>query len=234
MTLDVIGAGFGRTGTASLKAALERLGFDRCYHMYEVYAHPEHAAVWLRANAGEAVDWDVLFDGYRSTVDWPACTFWRELLAAAPNAKVVLSVRPSDRWYESFHETIYQVLIRPTPDDLEDWLATLLRLGAEVVRERTFGAHFEELTRDDIIAVYEAHNAAVNADVPSERLLVFDVAEGWAPLCAFFGLPVPDEPFPNVNDRDQFRDLHGLGPVSRPPPTEGELADRVRAVTDGA
>ena len=234
MGLDVIGAGFGRTGTLSLKTALEALGFDRCYHMYEVYSHPEHATAWLRANAGEPVDWNDVFDGYRSTVDWPACTFWRELLTASPNAKVVLSVRPTDRWYQSFHETVYQALVRPVPEPAPDWLATIFRFATEVVKQRTFGDRFEDLSRDEIVAVYEAHNAQVVAEVPPEQLLVFDVAEGWQPLCEFLAVPVPKEPFPNINDRDQFRQLHGLGPNARIPPTREQLADRVREVTESS
>jgi hypothetical protein len=233
MQLDVIGAGFGRTGTASLKTALERLGFGPCYHMYEVYSHPDHATAWLRANAGEAVNWDDVFEGYRSTVDWPACTFWRELLTACPNAKLVLSVRPPDRWYDSFHETIYQALVRPTPADAPDWIATLLRFTSEVVKKRTFGDKFEELTRDEIIGVYEAHNAAVVAEAPKDQLLVFDVAEGWSPLCGILGVAAPSEPFPNINDREQFRELHGLqSSTLREPPDRDELARRVRAITD--
>ena len=107
MALEIIGAGFGRTGTLSLKFALERLGYLSCYHMIEVIKRPDHARVWSRAHRGESVDWESLFDGFRATVDWPACNLWRELLAAFPEAKVVLSLRDADRWYESVMATIY-------------------------------------------------------------------------------------------------------------------------------
>src|SRR5580765_8272638 len=113
--LDVIGAGLGRTGTLSLKLALEHLGFGPCYHMYEVYEHPEHAEAWIAAVSGGYVNWRQVLDGYHSTVDWPACTFWRELLAWSPEAKVVLSVRDIDAWYASFTNTVQRVIEHPRP-----------------------------------------------------------------------------------------------------------------------
>ena len=107
MTLDVIGAGFGRTGTMSLKVALEELGFGPCYHMSEVFAHPEHVELWRAAAQGKEVDWEQIFGGYRATVDWPACSFYGELMEKYPDAKVILTVRDPQRWYESAYNTIY-------------------------------------------------------------------------------------------------------------------------------
>jgi hypothetical protein len=214
--LDVIGAGLGRTGTLSLKVALERLGFGPCYHMTEVYAHADHPVAWLRANQGQA-DWPGIFDGYRATVDWPGCTFWEELLEVSPQAQVILSVRPADRWYESFHATVEPILLDPAP-------SLLGRFATEVVAQRTFG-DLAGLSREDVIAVYQAHNQAVLAGVPTAQLLTYDVSEGWGPLCAFLGVDAPAEPFPNVNDRSQFaavqRDALRRSPFaakpSRPP-----------------
>jgi hypothetical protein len=236
MGLDVIGAGFGRTGTLSLKTALERLGFERCYHMYEVLGNLPSTAWWIAADRGEPVDWEVVFDGYRATVDWPGCAFWRELVEAYPDAPVVLSVRPPERWFASFHETIYQVMLRerPPPSELPPELAQLLEFADRTVRLRSFGEGLADMTRDQIIGAYEAHNAAVVAGVPAERLLVFDVAEGWEPLCRFLEVEVPGEPFPNVNDRDQFKALFGLGDDLREPPTEATMAELEARFRDAA
>ena len=212
MPFEVIGAGFGRTGTLSLKGALEQLGFGPCYHMYELLSHLDHAPIWLAASAGEPVDWSVVFGDYRATVDWPACAFWAELHAAYPDAKVLLSVRPPERWYASFHDTIYQVMIRPLPESVTfpPELLNAFAVGQQIVQDRSFGPDFAELDRDGILAAYEGHNAAVRAGVPAAQLLEFDVAEGWDPLCAFLGVDVPDTEFPNVNDRAMFRQLFGL------------------------
>lgn len=204
MPLEVIGAGFGRTGTLSLKTALEQLGFGRCYHMLEAIANPAHGPTWVAAADGEPVDWAALFEGYRATVDWPACAFWRELAEAFPDAKVLLSVRPPDRWYDSFRSTIYEVLTRPLPDPPPPpELLPLFDMGKRVVTDRSFGGQLG--SREEIIASYEAHNAEVRRTVAPDRLLELDVAEGWEPLCRFLGVEVPDEPFPNVNDRAFFR-----------------------------
>ena len=122
MSLKVIGAGFGRTGTTSLKAALERLGFDRCYHMFEFMEHPEHAKYWDAASKGKPVDWNALFEGYQSTLDWPGCSYYRDLMQRYPEAKVLLTVRDSEKWYQSAQKTIF----RP-PGDWRDVLRFLLR-----------------------------------------------------------------------------------------------------------
>ena len=193
MALRVIGAGWGRTGTFSLYTALERLGF-RTHHMHEVFQHPEQAEAFARAAEGDA-DWDVLYAGYDATVDWPGATFWQELADHYADALVLLSVRDPAKWYDSFHETIYQPLTAP---DQGDWGAMVRALILE--RDLEGNPH----DRDDVIAAFERHNAEVIAKIPPERLLVYDVAEGWAPLCAFLDVDEPDEPFPHVNDRASF------------------------------
>lgn len=215
MALDVIGAGFGRTGTLSLKTALEHLGFERCHHMMEVMANPAQAPVWTAACRGERVDFDALLAGYRATVDWPACVFWRELMAAYPDAKILLSVRPSARWFASFRSTIYEVMTRQLPQGVEipAPFADVAEMGAAVVRDRSFGRDLAAMTEAEIIATYEAHNQSVRDGVPDDRLLEFDVVQGWAPLCAFLEVDVPDEPFPNMNDTAQFRQMFGLAPL---------------------
>ncbi len=216
--LQVIGAGFGRTGTLSLREALVRLGFGPCDHMTNNFAHPERFALWLEAarrkRAGEPIDWRPLFAGYRATVDWPGVYFWRELAEAHPNAKVILTVRDPDRWYESARSTIYAASQARDDDLATRLIATLVawldpragrgfRVVQETVWDGTFGGRFAD--REAALAIYAAHSREVEATIPPERLLVFDVKQGWGPLGAFLGVPIPDgEPFPHVNDAADF------------------------------
>jgi hypothetical protein len=200
MALSVIGAGFGRTGTMSLKLALEALGLGRCYHMTEVFPNPEAPGLWNRAAAGTLGDWDEIFGDYGATTDWPACTFYRELADRYPEAKVVLSVRDPGKWFDSTQATIFA-----------DSTSAMIQ-GSPVVSlmEKIVWKHFDGRIhdREHCIAVYERHNAEVKAAISPERLLVYDPAEGWAPLCAFLGLPVPDFPMPKANSREEFHTEH--------------------------
>jgi Sulfotransferase domain len=201
MTLEVLGAGFGRTATMSLKLALERLGFAPCYHMAEIERRREHADVWLRAARGQGPDWRDLFAGYAAAVDWPVATFWRQILAAHDDAKIVLTVRDAAEWYDSFRETIVAKALGPAPPGSLP-VKPLYDLSRTVILEGTFGGR--ALDRAHAIAVYERHNADVVAALEPERLLVFDPADGWEPLSRFLGRPVPDEPFPHANRRSSF------------------------------
>lgn len=202
--LEVIGAGFGRTGTASLKAALEHLGFGPCYHMFEIIAAPERIEPWGRAVEGGEPNWAEVFDGYRSTVDWPGCAYWSELAAAHPGAKVILSVRDPQRWYDSVHDTIYQ-FVKQEPSG-EDALTTRLRpVLQRMIWDGTFDGRFED--RAHAVEVFERHNERVRRDVPEQRLLEFRVEQGWEPLCRFLDAEVPAEPFPHVNDAASIHEL---------------------------
>jgi hypothetical protein len=202
MPLSVIGAGFGRTGTLSLRIALERLGLGPCYHMLEVFQHPKHIRLWDRAADGKPVDWEKLLGGYRSAVDWPVCAFYWELAMRYPEAKVILTVREPESWYRSAAETILRVMTQPLPEG-DAVLQAQLRMARKLIVEQTLGGWYEN--REHAIAVYERHNAAVKRTIPPERLLVYEVAHGWEPLCRFLGLPVPEEPFPQVNTTEEFR-----------------------------
>lgn len=196
--IEVIGAGWGRTGTFSLKSALERLGFGPCYHMFDlVRHHPEHAADWLAAARHEPVDWDRVLDGYRSAVDWPVCAFWRELMDHAPDARIVLTTRPPEDWYGSFQATISAGIPLEDPGD-DDAMDAMIH---EVIVGKSFAGR---TTRDEILSAYREHVDDVRAAVPVERLLEWSVADGWGSLCRFLGVEVPEEPFPHVNTRDEF------------------------------
>jgi hypothetical protein len=202
MSLEVIGAGFGRTGTMSLKVALEELGYGPCYHMVELFEHPEHVEGWEAAVRGEPVDWEELFSGYRASVDWPGAAFYRELMKAYPEAKVLLSVRDPQRWYESTKNTIYAT-VNPSPEMIAA-VGPAPRLNNELIWKRTFGEDFAD--RQHAIEVFERHNEEVKRYVPADQLLVYKVKEGWEPLCDFLGVEAPKgKPFPHLNDTDSFQ-----------------------------
>lgn len=206
MSIEVIGAGLGRTGTLSLKAALEELGFSKCYHMVEVLARMDDARVWDAAARGEAVDWDRLFAGYRAVVDWPGCSFYRELMRQYPGAKVILTVRDAERWYDSARQTIYAVrhAFPWWAGRILPRMGGFLRMTERVIWEGVFRGRFED--RAAAIEAYDRHNEQVRRDVLADRLLVYEVSQGWEPLCAFLGVPVPEgKPFPRLNDAAEFR-----------------------------
>lgn len=202
MTLEVIGSGFGRTGTMTLKGALERLGFSKCYHMLEVFEHPESVADWGKVARGEPVDWDKVFAGYRASIDWPACHVWRELAAQYPNAKVLHTVRSSpEKWYQSFSDTIlHHITTAPPADDpRRPWWD----MANKIIAVDTFGGRPDD--KETAIAAYKKREADVRAAIEPSRLLVYNVAEGWEPLCEFLGVPVPDEPMPHTNTTEEFK-----------------------------
>ena len=208
MALKVIGAGLGRTATFSLKFALEHLGFGPCYHMAEVFAGVRrNVPLWLEVVRGKR-DWDAVFAGFQATTDYPACTYWRELAAYYPDAKVILTVRDADTWFDSVSETIFS----PT---MQGSLAGS-PVGA-MMQGVIFDAFGDRVTdRAFMTDWFARRNQTVIDSVPSDRLLVFSPKEGWAPLCAFLGVPVPDAPFPRVNSRDELKqataDRGGLPP----------------------
>lgn len=205
MTLEVIGAGFGRTGTLSMKVALEQLGYDRTHHMRDVYASAEQVRLWHDVAVGNEAAWEEIFRGYKACVDFPSSTYYRELLDHYPEAKVVLTTRDVDRWYESASSTIYEMR-RLMPS----WVLRLvprLRRMFEVVDGTVWDRVFDGRFTDPVHAkqVFLEYIEQVEQDVPAEQLLVFQVADGWEPLCDFLGCEVPDGPFPHVNDADTFR-----------------------------
>jgi hypothetical protein len=203
--MRVIGAGFGRTGTLSLKHALEELGFGPTYHMQEVMRRPAHIEAWHRfARTGDA-DWDALLGGFGSGVDYPLCCVWEELADRYPDAKVVLTVRDPEAWWTSTATTIhgFRTAFAPWVRRAVPPVGRFVEMVDALVWDGVFEGRF--LDRDRAIAVFERHIEHVRATCPPDRLLVFDVAQGWEPLCAFLGVPVPARPFPHVNDATATR-----------------------------
>jgi hypothetical protein len=202
MALQVIGAGFGRTGTNSLKLALEQLGFGPCHHMFEVRNDPEQLPFWQAAARGDIPDWDQVFARYAAQCDWPGARYWRELAAHFPDAKVILSVRPADAWFDSFQATIGRFLGPPDVHTDPD-----RRARAEMVHELIAQQIFGGITDDRAHATctFREHNAEVQRTIAPERLLTFEASEGWEPLCRFLNVPVPETPYPHANSTEEFR-----------------------------
>eukprot|EP01100_Stratorugosa_tubuloviscum_P013907 TRINITY_DN716_c0_g1_i4.p1 TRINITY_DN716_c0_g1~~TRINITY_DN716_c0_g1_i4.p1 ORF type:complete len:237 (+),score=77.33 TRINITY_DN716_c0_g1_i4:161-871(+) len=204
MSLKVIGAGFGRTGTLSLKTALEQLGF-KCHHMIEVYNNPKEIPLWQAAAEGQEIDWDSIFSKYQAAVDWPTARFYEELMKKYPHAKIILGVRNPEAWYKSAQETIYSVgkvssksVLRFLPTSKK-----MRNMANAVVWNGTFNGRFED--KEYALSVFNKHIEQVKAKVPKERLLVFSAEMGWEPLCKFLEVEQPTTPFPRVNDTAEFQ-----------------------------
>jgi Sulfotransferase domain len=203
--LEVVGAGVGRTGTHSLKIALEQLQDGPCHHMIEVLPSPEQQRLWTDAIDGRPVDWAALTEGFVTQVDWPGASFWLELSQANPDALVILSLRDPDQWYTSCANTIFGMQM--LADQGDAWMQAVVRM-----MNQRFDDRFDD--RDAMIAAFERHNDAVRAGVPAARLLEWAVADGWEPICARLGVAVPDEPFPLTNTTEEFRAMIGMPPLT--------------------
>ena len=193
--LQVIGTGFGRTGTDSMREALNVLGFGPCHHMRNLIADTTHRDQWRRFIAGGPADWDTLLAGSKSCVDWPTTHYWPDLIARFPNAKVLLTWRTAESWWSSFEKTILPII-----------QANLLNQnpvpGSQLIAKSVFAGR--PITREHCIATYEANVERVRTTVPADRLLVYKIGDGWGPLCANLGVAVPDQPFPHANSTADF------------------------------
>lgn len=205
MALEIIGAGFGRTGTFSLKAALERLGFGPCHHMSEVIDRTEQIRLWSDVAEGRP-DYDRIFAGYTSAVDFPVSAFWQDVLAASPGAKVILSDRDPEQWYASFSQTILPLILDKAawPEARRPWFEMMNK----VIIGKALGGRTD---RDGILAAYRANVIAARELAAEGRALVFSSRDGWEPLCDFLGVEVPAEPYPKTNPRDEFFAAAGSG-----------------------
>jgi len=207
MTLRVVGAGLGRTGTHSLKLALEQLLGGPCYHMSELIDRESDTAVWAAATRGEDVDWVRFLSGFEATVDWPAAAFWPELTAANPEAVVLLSLRSSpEAWWSSFERTIATQLQTPVPADDVRWNERRA-LTMDMMANR-FTPDFAD--RDAAIAAYRRNTDEVRRAIPTQRFDELQPGDGWTPLCYALGVPEPAEPFPHTNTTSDFRSSMGL------------------------
>jgi hypothetical protein len=214
MSIQVIGAGMGRTGTMSLKHALEALGYMKCHHMIEVIGDESGSQFnfWKTYYKTGKVDHEAMFKGYTSVVDFPGSIFYKDLMAQYPDAKIILTVRDPENWYKSVSDTIY-----PVPRGFKRIMMKAVGLFNSKVRhiskvldwvdEMIWSDMFEGKFPDKQYALkrFTDWNEEVKKTVPADRLLVFDIKEGWEPLCAFLGVPVPDMPFPRLNDTASFK-----------------------------
>ncbi|MBA3649396.1 MAG: sulfotransferase family protein [Chitinophagales bacterium] len=212
MSLKIIGSGLGRTGTYSLKLALEQLGFGKCYHMAELLQQPEDLVHFEKAERGKDADWDTLFQGYQSAVDYPVARYYKQLIKKYPEAKVIHTIRDPESWYQSASKTIIWVS-KPSFRRMLKMMFKLpfsaqlrkqfpvLKFNGKLI-DLEFGKDYKN--KDEVISRFNKHNEEVMSTVPKERLLVFDAKQGWEPLCQFLGVEVPSEPFPQTNTQDEF------------------------------
>jgi hypothetical protein len=203
MTLRMVGAGLGRTGTMSLKVALEKLLGGSCYHMVEVFPRPDHLDAWRRAVRDELPDWKEMFDGFVAAVDWPVAAFWDDIAAAFPDAKILLSTRPTTDWWRSFDKTILENFRRKPIPGAEPFFAMV----TDLLRMRFTPDPLDEA---EATTAYEAHNERVRRTATSDRLVEWHPGDGWQPLCAALGVEMPDEPFPHTNTTAEFRARFGV------------------------
>lgn len=202
--LKVIGAGLARMATTSTKAALEELGFDPCFTYFTLFSRPDLVEGWLAVYEKGSRDWSVLFDGFQATVDWPSCDFYESLMAAYPDAKVLLNVRDPEVWYESMKNTIWAVNQAQMQAGQGALTNPMARLNNLIMWDGFFHGKF--LDKQYAIEQMQRRYQEVQERVPREKLLVFDVKQGWEPLCRFLNVPVPDKPFPRLNDTQAFMD----------------------------
>jgi len=210
MSIKVIGAGFGRTGTASLRAALEEFGFSKCYHMYHLIEHPREIEFWENLNQGKQVDYDTFFEGFQSILGFPGYSFYHQLMQYYPDAKVILSVRDPEKWYESMLKTIIRAnsAAKPAENFAEKTnLERIYKLQIDLVFKGYFQEEFEN--KSYIIKRFQQRIEEVKSIVPAKRLLVYDITQGWEPLCSFLKVPVPDKPLFHLNERAQFISIFG-------------------------
>lgn len=211
----VMDVGLGRTGTMSLKFALEELGFAKCYHFSDIPKHPDHLDLWRAVSRGKEVDWEKAFAGYQASVYWSPCYDYAGFLNRYPEIKVILTVRDPEKWYKSTYDTIYSCnqltlprkiflsLLTPFRPELKQ-LYALWEFQDQMLWKKTFNSRFHD--KQHAINVFSRHIDEVKKNVPPDRLLVYKIQDGWEPLCHFLHVACPETPFPRVNDSDAFKE----------------------------
>lgn len=208
-SMKLIGAGYPRTGTLSAKMALEQLGVGPCYHFHTLFERPQDIDAWQATADGTRPDWKALFADFHAAIDWPVSLFYRQLTQVFPEAKVVLTIRDGEAWYKSMRDTVYFASRRVMGAPEGSILHKIGRLNDTLGWQGHFHGGFEE--KGQAISVFERHTEQVKETVPAERLLIWEVKDGWEPLCQFLGVPVPESPFPRVNDTKEFLErLHHM------------------------
>ncbi len=213
MSIKIIGAGFPRTGTNTLRESLEKLGYVKTYHMKNLLTNPDNLQYWTTLKATGTTNWDELYKGFQATVDFPAYPWYKEHMKQYPDAKVILSIRPFEKWYSSFYSTIWQAQNPPeseraamgermAADPRLQSVMKVMGFAKQTITEDHFQGKF--LDKEFMEKVFNEHNEEVKRYVPADRLLVFDVTEGWEPLCKFLDVEVPDEPLPHTNKKEDF------------------------------
>ncbi len=218
MSIKIIGAGLPRTGTNTLKESLEKLGYMKTYHMKELLVHPENLHYWLTLRDTGSTQWDELYNGYQATVDFPGYPWYKEHMKKYPEAKVILTVRPFEKWYTSIYSTIWKA----GPQNFKQKMAMMAKLllnprlrsvikCVKFAKQSIFHTHFQDRFEDKAFAekMFYKHIEDVKAYVPADKLLIFDVSEGWGPLCKFLGVPEPDQPIPHLNKKENFKEMLG-------------------------
>lgn len=216
MSIKIIGAGLPRTGTNTLKESLERLGYKKTYHMKELLVHPEDLRYWMQLKNTSTTQWDELYKGFQATVDFPGYPWYKEHMKRYPDAKVILTVRPFEQWYTSVYSTIWQAGPQTLPQKLAMMSKLLFnpRLRSVIkcvkfAKSMIFGVHLQGKFQDKAFAekVFYKHIEDVKAYVPAHKLLIYDVSEGWGPLCEFLNVPQPVEPLPHLNKKENFKTM---------------------------
>lgn len=218
MSIKIIGAGFPRTGTNTLRESLDKLGYVKTYHMKELLVHPENLHYWLTLKETGTTAWDELYNGYRATVDFPAYPWYKEHMKRYPDAKVILSTRPFEKWHDSVYSTIW---LAQNPSDAQKVemgqkmqsnpglkiVMKVMEFAKSTIMEEHFLGKF--MDKDFAKEVFDKHHEEVKAYVPTDKLLIYDVTEGWGPLCKFLNVPEPQEPLPHTNKREDFKTMLG-------------------------
>jgi len=208
MSLSVINAGFGRTGTMSIKLALEKLGLGPCHHMEEVIKNPSQLPYWEKAANAEKVNWDDVFQGYKSAVDWPSAHYWKELAEFYPESKILLSVRPAELWWESYSSTIKK-LLEMQDEITEEYPRSVMAMANKIITQQTFANATDD--KELVLSEFQNRIDQVKDYLPENRLLIYQVTDGWAPLCDFLGVPIPECDFPRSNNKVEFWEVFGDG-----------------------
>jgi sulfotransferase family protein len=216
MSIKIIGAGLPRTGTTTLKRSLEILGYGKCYHMKELLVNPDMLPTWLELENTGNTDWDKLYDGYEATVDFPGYPWYKEHMKRYPDAKVILTVRSFESWHKSAYNTIWKAGPQTIPEKLVMMIKLLLNPQLrkvikciKFVKRNVWEKHFEGRFEDKAFAekIFNQHIENVKANVPADKLLIYEVKDGWKPLCEFLGVPEPPEPLPHLNKKENFKTM---------------------------